>query len=35
MLTMTRDITFIRMIADQARGPYSEAAVRQDEGRPL
>jgi hypothetical protein len=31
---MCRDISFIRMIAEQARGPYSEAAVS-DEGRPL
>jgi len=34
MTTLCRDISFIRMIAEQTRGPYSEAAV-QDEGRPL
>jgi hypothetical protein len=34
MLTMTRDISFIRMIADQTHGPYSEAAVRADDGWP-
>jgi hypothetical protein len=34
MVTMCRDISFIKMIAAQAHGPYSEAAV-QDEGRPL
>jgi len=32
--SLCRDISFIRMIADQARGPWSEAAVRSDEGRP-
>jgi hypothetical protein len=31
---MTRDISFIKLIADSARGPWSQAAV-QDEGRPL
>jgi len=34
MVKLCRDISFIRMIAAQTRGPYSEAAV-QDEGRPL
>ena len=34
MTELCRDISFIRMIAEQARGPYSEAAVS-DEGRPL
>ena len=34
MTELCRDISFIRMIADQARGPWSEAAVRSDEGRP-
>jgi hypothetical protein len=34
MVKLCRDISFIRMIAEQTRGPYSEAAV-QDEGRPL
>jgi hypothetical protein len=34
MTTLCRDISFIRMIAAQTHGPYSEAAV-QDEGRPL
>ena len=33
-MKLCRDISFIRMIAEQARGPYSEAAV-QDEDRPL
>jgi hypothetical protein len=27
MLTMTRDLSFVRMIAEQVRGPHSEAAV--------
>jgi hypothetical protein len=31
MTKMSRDISFIRMIADSARGPWSEAAVRSDE----
>jgi hypothetical protein len=31
---LCRDISFMKMVADQTRGPYSEAAV-QDEGRPL
>jgi hypothetical protein len=34
MTTLCRDISFIKMIAAQTHGPYSEAAV-QDEGRPL
>jgi len=34
MVRLTRDISFMKMVADQTRGPYSEAAV-QDEGRPL
>jgi hypothetical protein len=34
MTTLCRDISFIRMIAQQTHGPWSEAAV-QDEGRPL
>ena len=34
LMRMTRDISFVRLIAEQTRGPYSEAAV-QDEGRPL
>jgi hypothetical protein len=34
LMRMTRDISFVRLIAQQTRGPYSEAAV-QDEGRPL
>jgi hypothetical protein len=33
LMTMTRDISFVRMIADQTRGPWSEAAVRGDEPR--
>ena len=33
-MRMTRDLGFVRLIAAQTRGPYSEAAV-QDEGRPL
>ena|SRR6516164_3805093 len=35
MTKLCRDISFIRMIAESARGPWSEQAVRQDEGRPL
>jgi len=35
MVTMTRDISFIKMVADSARGPSSDAAVRSDEGRLL
>jgi hypothetical protein len=36
LMRMTRDISFVRLIAEQARGPYSEAAARpSDEGRPL
>jgi hypothetical protein len=31
---MLRDIEVIRLVAQSARGPYTEAAV-QDEGRPL
>jgi hypothetical protein len=31
---MLRDIEVIRLVAQSARGPYTEAAVR-DEGRPL
>jgi hypothetical protein len=34
MVTMCRDISLIRMIAQQTHGPWSEAAV-QDEGRRL
>jgi hypothetical protein len=34
LMRTTRDICFVRLIAQQTRGPYSEAAV-QDEGRPL
>jgi hypothetical protein len=34
LVRMTRDISFIRLIHESTRGPYSEAAV-QDEGRPL
>ena len=34
MTKLCRDISFMKMVADQTRGPYSEAAV-QDEGRPL
>jgi hypothetical protein len=34
LMRMTRDIGFVRLIAQQTHGPYSEAAV-QDEGRPL
>jgi hypothetical protein len=34
MVKLCRDISFIRMIAEQTHGPWSEAAV-QDEGRPL
>ena len=33
LMQMTRDISFVRMIADQTRGPWSEAAVRGDEPR--
>ena len=33
MVRLCRDISFMKMVADQTRGPYSEAAV-QDEGRP-
>ena len=33
-MRMTRDISFVRLIARQTHGPYSEAAV-QDEGRLL
>jgi hypothetical protein len=32
LMAMTRDISFIRMIADSARGPWTEAAVRGDDG---
>src|SRR6516165_9594433 len=35
MVRLCRDISFMKMVADQTRGPYSEAAVRSDEGRPL
>ena len=35
MMGMTRDISFIKLVADSARGPWSDQAVRQDEGRPL
>ena len=35
MTKLCPDISFIRMIAESARGPWSEQAVRQDEGRPL
>jgi hypothetical protein len=31
LMQMTRDISFIRLIADSARGPWTEAAVRGDE----
>ena len=34
MVKLCRDISFIRMIAESARGPWSQAAV-QDEGRQL
>ena len=34
LMRMTRDISFVRCIAQQTHGPYSEAAL-QDEGRPL
>ena len=34
LMRMTRDIGFVRLIAQQTHGPYSEAAV-QDEGRQL
>ena len=34
VMRMTRDISFVRLIARQTHGPYSEAAV-QDEGRVL
>ena len=33
MTKMCRDISFIRMIVESARGPWSEAAVRSDEPR--
>ena len=33
MMGMTRDTSFIRLIADAARGPWSAAAVRGDEPR--
>ena len=33
---LCRDISFMKMVADQTRGPYSEAAGHpSDEGRPL
>ena len=32
---MLRDIEVIRLVAHSVRGPYGEAAVHQDEGRPL
>ena len=36
MVRLTRDISFMKMVADQTRGPYSEAAGHpSDEGRPL
>jgi len=37
LMSMTTDISFIRLIHEQTRGPYSDqaAGVRQDEGRPL
>jgi hypothetical protein len=35
MTTLCRDISFIRMITDSARGPYTETALHRDEGRPL
>ena len=36
LMSMTRDVSFARMVLDQAKakGPWSEAAV-QDDGRPL
>jgi hypothetical protein len=36
MMSMTRDVSFARMVLDQAKakGPWSEAAVH-DDGRPL
>ena len=34
MTKLCRDISFIRMIHESTKGPWSEAAV-QDEGRPL
>jgi len=33
MTKLCRDISFIRMLAESARGPWSEAAVRSDEPR--
>jgi hypothetical protein len=33
MVKLCRDISFIRMIADSARGPWSDQAVRADEPR--
>src|SRR6516162_6848734 len=33
MTKMCRDISFIRMIVESARGPWSEAAVRSEEPR--
>jgi hypothetical protein len=32
MMSMTRDIGFIRLIDEQTHGPWSEAAVRGDDG---
>jgi hypothetical protein len=34
ILRMLRDIEVIRLVAHSARGPWSEAAVRGDEGWP-
>jgi hypothetical protein len=34
LMAMTRDLSFIKLIASSIHGPYSEAAV-QDEGRML
>ena len=33
MTKLCRDISFIQMLAESARGPWSEAAVRSDEPR--
>jgi hypothetical protein len=34
VVKMTRDIGFIKLVANSTHGPYSAAAV-QDEGKPL
>jgi hypothetical protein len=36
MVKLCRDISFIRMIAERTRGPWSDRAAHpEDEGRPL